>query len=1010
MPPTPSATAASPSPRTKAGTPRSSRGKTSSRAASAPAKERPRSKLVGAIAATKMSVAMTGSAAPQQRGDPNNIKVGVRCRPLSKTETGMNENVIVQFSGNQICLTNPNPQAGEKTEEVFAYDYMYPMDSHSESVFTDMAQPLVEGLIAGFNATIFAYGQTGSGKTHTMMGSASDPGVTPRVAIDVFERVAALRAELGEGAVVTVRASYIQIYREVLQDLLGNVNEDLKIRRDPKFGTYVQGLSEKVLESAEGLTAVIDQGNKKRAVASTLMNSESSRSHAVVIIRLEQEHPANAALGKGKTKIGSKINLVDLAGSERASKTGATGETLKEAIAINQSLSALGNVINALSDPKAKGHIPYRSSKLTHLLEESLGGNSHTVMLAAISPAGRNFPETFQTLQYASRAKMIVTNAKANAFTEEVKGSAFGAKQLEAMQAEMAAQAAAQQAAQQAALEQQMALMRASTSGDSIKLQAELSEAKAALAAAQAVAEMHTSQLEQERARADEAERQRMAQRDASEMALAHAREEAAEARRRAAEEVAEAQKGATRAAETQQALMFAKLRELEAATAEKERLAVDSLEGQVVRAQMGEEIREKAAEAHAYQLRIAALEERCASLQRELEVARSQTRSIEAQRDQAWAREKLLEEQKGAAEAHARQAAEAKEQTQLQLQEALGAQVGAQAQAQAQASAEHAARMAGSLSQVQEALARLEARHEAQTASASQQGNEKSKAHEEELARLDSLLQAQAAAHQSAIDQLQRRAAAEAERLAEAERRSAEEASQQLEDVQKRLREATEARVRLQSENATRKAAAEALGERVAMLQEQLSSVQLDGEQQRHASIAQKAELEEAKRAEHEELEAARLRVLQHHHEAEGMRQQLRERDESLARRAERLRQLQTLYERTLQEKQRVEEAAWAERQALHEERRALELRVREEAGRARQAEEALARIRGTDTGGGLLSRLFNSGGGTSGGSGGSGGANPPITAKEAWAERPAPLLLTDSARVPTDPSKGGR
>merc|ERR1712185_2552 len=131
----------------------------------------------------------------------------------------------------------------------------------------------------------------------------------------------------------------------------------------------------------------------------------------MVVINLEQNFPKTATAGK--RKITSKAYLVDLAGSERASKTGAEGETLKEAIAINQSLSALGNVINALSDPKKTGHIPYRSSKLTHLLEESLGGNSHTVMLAAMSPAGRNFPETFQTLQYASRAKLIVTDAKA---------------------------------------------------------------------------------------------------------------------------------------------------------------------------------------------------------------------------------------------------------------------------------------------------------------------------------------------------------------------------------------------------------------------------------------------------------------------------------------------------------------------------------------------------------------------------------------------------------------------
>lgn len=160
--------------------------------------------------------------------------------------------------------------------------------------------------------------------------------------------------------------------RHGLGSVLFLAGADLKIRRDPKLGTYVQGLSDHELTSPEGLTQLIEDGNKKRAVASTLMNSESSRSHAVVIIKLEQETKGEGA----KIKKSSKINLVDLAGSERASKTGASGDTLKEAISINQSLSALGNVINALTDPKFKGHIPYRSSKLTHLLEESLGGGA----------------------------------------------------------------------------------------------------------------------------------------------------------------------------------------------------------------------------------------------------------------------------------------------------------------------------------------------------------------------------------------------------------------------------------------------------------------------------------------------------------------------------------------------------------------------------------------------------------------------------------------------------------
>ena len=135
------------------------------------------------------------------------MKVGVRCRPLSSTEKNLNENEIIQFSGSSLCLTNPHPAAGEDPEHIFAYDYVYQQDSESESVFIDMAQPLVAGLFDGYNGTIFAYGQTGSGKTHSMMGNARDPGVIPRCATDIFERAAALLEELGDGATVTVRAS-----------------------------------------------------------------------------------------------------------------------------------------------------------------------------------------------------------------------------------------------------------------------------------------------------------------------------------------------------------------------------------------------------------------------------------------------------------------------------------------------------------------------------------------------------------------------------------------------------------------------------------------------------------------------------------------------------------------------------------------------------------------------------------------------------------------------------------
>ncbi len=870
-------------------------------------------------------------------------------------ETGIGEEVIVQFSGNQICVTNPTPSAGENPDHIYAYDHLYDLDSNTEQLFLDMGQPLVEGLFEGYNGTIFAYGQTGSGKTHSMMGNSDDPGVIPRVAADVFERIAALP----EGASGVVYASYIQIYREVLQDLIGSdpTGGDLKIRRDPKQGTYVQGLSERPLKDAAGLTALIEQGNKKRAVASTLMNAESSRSHAVVIFRLEQEHPAQVVSGRGKRRINSKINLVDLAGSERSSKTGATGETLKEAIAINQSLSALGNVINALTDSKSKGHIPYRSSKLTHLLEESLGGNSNTVMIAAIGPAGRNYAETSQTLQYASRAKLIVTHATANTFEEKTKGSPFaGAAEMQAaMQAEMAASLAAQQQA----LEQQMAGMRGVSPEELTAAKEEIVALKTALAKAEALSEMCQKQVEVERQRAEEADRQRQGVAEGAEGTVAAMRKEAEAAQRRAEQAHAAAEATRERERELAAAELAAAKKAAEDALAAKELVAVESLDLQVARASLSEELREGKDELNALKVKLAAAAERAEQLGAASDQLRSQLRSAEAQRDQAWAREKLLDEQRAAAEAHARASAEAAEDARKQLQATLSSQLEAQrglAMQRSEAEGDAMRAAAETISEVQRSIARLEAKHEEAASKVAGEAESRAKAHEGELARLDSLLQAQAAAHSASVEKLEARAAAEAQRLLETARQAADAAEKQLADVQARLREAQEGRVRLQAENSTRKAAADALGERVALLQDSLNTAQLDATQQRHAAIAERAELEDGLRSKTQEVEATRMQMLEHQHEAERMRQQLRERDESLARRAERLRQLQALYERVLHEKQRVEEAAWAERQELHEERRALELRVREEAGRARQAMEASSR----SGDGGLLSRLF--------------------------------------------------
>ena len=379
------------------------------------------------LSKAKLTFAMSKVFAPHvSLADPNRVRVGVRLRPFNEAELKRGEKdkarEYLQTIGSQVKITNPKPQPGHEARvDEFAFDSLYSLDDSTAKVFKDLAAPLVGLLVEGFNGTIFAYGQTGSGKTHSMMGSASDPGLTPRVVQDLFEQLSKLEA----GAEWSVKVSYLQIYREVLHDLLTgakvdkasatdrDVSKDLKIRRDPQKGIYVENIIEQQLDSATGLASVIERGNKRRATAATLMNAESSRSHAVVILILERHDPPTAKR-KGRT-FRAKLNLVDLAGSERVLKSGATGDTLKEAIAINQSLSMLGTVINALTDVRTNcSHIPYRSSKLTYLLEESLGGNSHTAMLAACSPAPRNYFETLSTLQYAVRAKMIQLKPKAN--------------------------------------------------------------------------------------------------------------------------------------------------------------------------------------------------------------------------------------------------------------------------------------------------------------------------------------------------------------------------------------------------------------------------------------------------------------------------------------------------------------------------------------------------------------------------------------------------------------------
>lgn len=367
-----------------------------------------------------------------------NVKVAVRCRPMNTRETQMRSQCVVQLiDGRTVVMTNPaltqedssgssalstaDPAADGASNangvRQFTFDFAYAMDSTQAQVYEDVARPLVDQALQGYNGTIFAYGQTGSGKTHTMMGSGDDPGIVPLMNGDLFRRIEGSQREDPQLKFL-VTVSFLEIYNEVIKDLLNPSDKLLKIREHPDMGIYVEQLAELVVKEPGDVLRLLEQGNKVRQVAATQMNERSSRSHSCFTIKLASKRTQELINGVQKeTSMAAKINLVDLAGSERASKTGATGDRLKEGAAINKSLSALGNVINMLATDKSKRgktHVPYRDSKLTRLLQESLGGNSLTVMIAAISPADDNFDESVSTLVYANRAKSIKNATKKN--------------------------------------------------------------------------------------------------------------------------------------------------------------------------------------------------------------------------------------------------------------------------------------------------------------------------------------------------------------------------------------------------------------------------------------------------------------------------------------------------------------------------------------------------------------------------------------------------------------------
>uniref|UniRef100_A0A8B9F5R2 Kinesin family member 4A n=1 Tax=Amazona collaria TaxID=241587 RepID=A0A8B9F5R2_9PSIT len=329
------------------------------------------------------------------------VRVALRCRPLVPKEVS---------EGCQTCLSfvPGEPQVVVGDDKLFTYDYVFDPSVEQEEVFNTAVSPLIRGIFKGYNATVLAYGQTGSGKTYSMGGTYTasqedEPsvGVIPRVIKLLFKE-----KEQRQDWEFVLKVSYLEVYNEDILDLLCPSRErpsQISIREDPKEGIKIVGLTERNVTCAQEMVFCLEQGNNSRTVASTAMNSQSSRSHAIFTIFIDQKKKSDK-----NSSFHSKLHLVDLAGSERQKKTKAEGDRLKEGININRGLLCLGNVISALGDENKKGgFVPYRDSKLTRLLQDSLGGNSHTLMIACVSPADSNLEETLNTLRYADRARKI---------------------------------------------------------------------------------------------------------------------------------------------------------------------------------------------------------------------------------------------------------------------------------------------------------------------------------------------------------------------------------------------------------------------------------------------------------------------------------------------------------------------------------------------------------------------------------------------------------------------------
>ncbi|XP_020295594.1 kinesin-like protein KIF21A isoform X2 [Pseudomyrmex gracilis] len=364
--------------------------------------------------------------------DDSSVRVAVRIRPQVARE-------VIDMC--RICTQVPagEPQVFLGPDKAFTYDYVFDTQSDQRIIYETCVSRLVEGALDGYNATVFAYGQTGSGKTYTM-GTGFDVevdedivGIIPRAIRHLFNGIAAKQERARERAQLPpefkVTAQFLELYNEDLKDLLepGGPRGGARIHEDTTGNIHLTGVEPRIVTSPEQALEYLRLGALSRTTGSTQMNTQSSRSHAIFTLYIKQQRcikvedpdadvdTSTAEIANEFETLTAKFHFVDLAGSERLKRTGATGDRAKEGISINCGLLALGNVISALGDKTKKAlHIPYRDSKLTRLLQDSLGGNSQTVMIACVSPSDRDFMETLSTLKYANRARNIKNKVTIN--------------------------------------------------------------------------------------------------------------------------------------------------------------------------------------------------------------------------------------------------------------------------------------------------------------------------------------------------------------------------------------------------------------------------------------------------------------------------------------------------------------------------------------------------------------------------------------------------------------------